>query len=60
VATSAEILHPDVAVITNVREHHVNEYGSIENVFEDKIKLVEFLTGCKNKEESPNKNKHAI
>ena len=44
VATSAEILHPDIAVITNVREHHVNEYGSIENVFEDKIKLVEFLT----------------
>ncbi|MBE6045164.1 MAG: hypothetical protein E7221_00485 [Clostridiales bacterium] len=44
VATSAEILHPDIAVITNVREHHVNEYGSIDNVFADKITLVEFLT----------------
>ena len=44
VATSAEILHPDIAVITNVRAHHVNEYGSVDNVFADKIKLVEFLT----------------
>ncbi|MBQ3322936.1 MAG: leucine-rich repeat protein [Firmicutes bacterium] len=44
VAVSAEILHPDIAVVTNVREHHVNEYGSIENVFEDKIKLVELMT----------------
>ena len=44
VATSAEILHPDIAVVTNVRAHHVNKYGSIDNVFEDKIKLVEFLT----------------
>ena len=40
VATSARMLRPDVAVITNVMAHHLNTYGTIENVFEDKISLV--------------------
>lgn len=40
VYNSSDILKPDIAVITNVKPHHLNKYKTIENVFADKICLV--------------------
>ncbi len=40
VKNSSEILKPDIAIITNVKPHHLNNYKTIENVFDDKIYLV--------------------
>ncbi len=41
---SSGILRPDIAVVTNVRPHHLDKYKTIENVFEDKICLVRNMT----------------
>lgn len=38
---SSRIMTPDVAVITNVKPHHLNTYGSLERVFADKIMMAE-------------------
>lgn len=38
---SSRILTPDISVITNIRPHHLNTYGSFENVFNDKIMLAQ-------------------
>lgn len=43
VANSAQMLRPNIAVITNVLPHHLNKYKTIENVYLDKIQLVENL-----------------
>ena len=43
VANSSTILRPDIAIITNVMPHHLNNYKTIENVFDDKIYLVRNL-----------------
>ena len=37
---SSGILRPNIAVVTNVKPHHLDKYKTIENVFEDKICLV--------------------
>ena len=39
VKMSARALRPDIAIITNVRAHHLSAYHSIENIFADKIEL---------------------
>ena len=43
IEADAYVLHPDIAVVTNIKEHHISAYGSIENVFYDKMQLVEQL-----------------
>ncbi|MBQ3322938.1 MAG: leucine-rich repeat protein [Firmicutes bacterium] len=40
VDNSSGILRPNIAVVTNVKPHHLDKYKTIENVFEDKICLV--------------------
>ncbi len=44
VKNSSEILKPDIAIVTNVKPHHLNNYKTIENVFDDKIYLVRNMT----------------
>ncbi len=39
----AGMLRPNIAIVTNVKAHHLSEYGTIENVFADKIQMVESL-----------------
>ena len=34
---SAEMLKPDIFILTNVYSHHLQVYGSFENIFEDKV-----------------------
>lgn len=41
VESSALGLKPDVVVITNISEPHIDLYGSIENILKDKASLVE-------------------
>ncbi len=36
VEKSARMLMPDIAILLNVKEHHINRYGSQENLFYDK------------------------
>jgi len=38
---ASSILKPDISVITNVKAHHLSAYETLENVFNDKIKLAE-------------------
>lgn len=37
--TASDILNPDISIITNIKPHHLAAYGSIDNVFKDKISL---------------------
>lgn len=39
----AAYLRPDVSIVTNVRGHHLAAYGSLENVFKDKMQVVDKL-----------------
>lgn len=41
IALSAEILEPDITVLTNVKEHHLATYKTFENVFADKLTLAD-------------------
>ncbi|MBQ2062677.1 MAG: leucine-rich repeat protein [Oscillospiraceae bacterium] len=43
VESSAVGLKPDVVVITNISEPHIDLYGSIENILKDKASLVEHM-----------------
>ncbi len=43
VESSALGLKPDVVVITNISEPHIDLYGSIENILKDKASLVEHM-----------------
>ena len=40
IETEAQYLRPDFAVVTNVKPHHLAAYGTVENVFGDKMQLV--------------------
>lgn len=40
IETEATYLRPDFAVVTNVKPHHLASYGTVENVFGDKMQLV--------------------
>ena len=39
----ARYLRPDYAIVTNVRPHHLSSYGTIENLFDDKMEIVKQL-----------------
>ena len=43
IETEATYLRPDISIVTNVRGHHLANYGSLENVFRDKMQIVEKL-----------------
>lgn len=40
---SARILEADVFILTNVHEHHLNTYGSFENLLEDKLSIQDYM-----------------
>ena len=40
---SARILESDVFIPTNVHEHHLNTYGSFENLLEDKLSIQDYM-----------------
>ena len=40
VETEARFLRPDISVVTNIMPHHLASYGTIENLFNDKIQIV--------------------
>lgn len=43
IETEGMFLRPDISVVTNVRPHHLAKYGTIENVFNDKMQIVKKL-----------------
>ncbi len=43
IKTSSSFLKPDYAIVTNVKEHHIGNYGSFDKLFFDKLQLVENL-----------------
>ncbi|MCQ2547959.1 MAG: leucine-rich repeat protein [Clostridia bacterium] len=44
VRLGAEFLRPDVFLFTNIKEHGLNAYGTIENLLEDKASIDHFLS----------------
>lgn len=44
IKTSAEILRPDITVLTNVKPHHLQAYENFENVFRDKMSLIDNIS----------------
>lgn len=44
VRKSASMLRPDAYVLTNVFSHHLNTYGTIENLFKDKTSFSDYMS----------------
>lgn len=44
IKTSAEILRPDITVLTNVKPHHLNAYKNFENILKDKMSLIDNIS----------------
>ena len=46
IAESAAILQPDITIVTNIGVSHIEQYGTVENIAQDKIALAQHMAPC--------------